>query len=316
MNRLHISGPGALAVYLLTMLVVAIALLALAACGGSTTAPSTSPPAASPSEATAPPTPTPGARMSRPGGQDKLVWEFETGAAVHSRPAVPGSVAYVANDAGRLYAVDVRSGQQRWRFTTGGAILSSLVAAAGAVYCRSDDGYLYAVDTRSGQQRWRFEAGGAAESSPAVGGGRVYIATPSASEPHGDALYALDGGSGRVIWKASLTWKLAEGDAPTSITSPAVSGGVVYYGAGGILYALDGATGERLWMSSPRWAQSRLMSGTPAVVHRLIFTRVLANWPFSRVLAWTRRAAKWHGDSSCSPRRCQRGSSRRRRSEA
>jgi outer membrane protein assembly factor BamB len=233
----------------------------VAASGGETTS-AASPVAASPS---------PTVSASAGGAREGLVWKFETGAAVESAPAVSRGVVYFGNDDGQLYAMGIRSGRQRWAFTTGGKILSALAVAEGAVYCRSDDGYLYAVDIQSGRERWRFKADGAAYSSPAVGGGMVYVAV----EP--GTVCALDGGSGRVIWKVTV-----ESEPQNAITSPGVSGGVVYYSAGGNLYALDGTTGQHLWTSDQR---VRGVLGTPAVDHGLVYVREGDNWPFTKVSA-------------------------------
>jgi outer membrane protein assembly factor BamB len=215
--------------------------------------------------------PVPAASAS-PGGQgERLVWKIDTGAAVESTPAVSRGVVYIGNSAGHLYAVDLRSGRQRWAFATGGSMLSALAVADGAVYCRSDDGYLHAVDVQSGREMWKFKVNGAAESSPAVGRGTVYLATPSAADPHGDDLYALDGASGRVVWKATVTWKARDDGAQD----------VVYYGALNTLHALDARTGERLWKADP----GSTPLGTPAVARGLVYIRELDNWPFTRLSA-------------------------------
>ena len=45
----------------------------------------------------------------------------------------------------------------------------------GLVYFGSNDGYLYAVDVRSGQEKWKFKTAGEVLSSPAVSDGVVYF---------------------------------------------------------------------------------------------------------------------------------------------
>ena len=54
-------------------------------------------------------------------------------------------MVYVGSNDGRLYALDVETGQEKWRFKTGGPVASSPAIAGGVVYFSSLDGYLYAV---------------------------------------------------------------------------------------------------------------------------------------------------------------------------
>ncbi len=50
---------------------------------------------------------------------------------VDSSPAVAGGVVYFGSLGNHLYAVDVKSGQEKWRFRTDGGVFSSPLVADG-----------------------------------------------------------------------------------------------------------------------------------------------------------------------------------------
>jgi outer membrane protein assembly factor BamB len=241
----------------LTLLAL-VGVLTLAACGGSGSTASSSPSA----------TPSGGA-SSGASQQHGLVWKFKTGAAVRSSPAVSNGVVYVGSDDGCLYAVDVESGQQRWAFKTGGKVRGSPAVAGGAVYFRSGDGILYAVDIQSGQRRWEFTPSLPVVSSPAVADGAVYVATAIGGFLARDGyLYALDSRSGRQRWKLSTGGVFESSVCPTS---PAVSGGLVYFGRFS-LEAFDAKSGEKRWQVTP--TQSGAFQATPAVSQGVVYFRI------------------------------------------
>jgi outer membrane protein assembly factor BamB len=62
-----------------------------------------------------------------------------------SSPALSDTAVYVGSDDGRLYAIDIATGQELWNFPTGDRITSSPAYANGTVYVGSYDGKLYAI---------------------------------------------------------------------------------------------------------------------------------------------------------------------------
>ena len=64
-------------------------------------------------------------------------------ARVDSSPAVAGGRVYVGSSDGRLYVLDVASGQKQWEFDAGAALTASPAIAAGRVVIGSTDGVLY-----------------------------------------------------------------------------------------------------------------------------------------------------------------------------
>ena len=148
----------------------------------------------------------------------------------------------------------------QWRFQTNGTVRSSPVVSGGVVYVGSSDGGLYAIDERTGARRWRYDAGSAVTSSPAVANGTVF------AQSYAGVVVALDARTGARRWivrtgpRMRQPWGHESGDF--YISSPVVSGGTVYIGAGdGYLYALRAADGSARWRAK---TGGRIRS-TPAI---------------------------------------------------
>jgi plastocyanin len=130
----------------------------------------------------------------------------------------------------------------------------------GVLYVGADDYRTYAFDAATGALEWRsavFPNLGIVRSSPAVADGLVYVDTGE-TVPMGGHTYALDAGSGAVVWSQTM------GDYATS--SPAVANGVVYTGSFDFtIYAFDATTGEKLWNSSVTAMQGGIESSIAVV---------------------------------------------------
>ena len=184
-------------------------------------------------------------------------WQFRTGRAISSTPAVADGLVFLGSRDNTFWAVDARTGKERWRLETGRDIpfpwgfesgdlyTSSPTWAGGTLYFGSGDGHVYAVDPRSGRTRWRFATGGRVRASPAVANGRVYTGSADGT------LYALGAKSGRELWRFDTEGHTLESgkfgfDRRTVEASPSVADGRVFIGSrDGFLYAVDAATGNR-----------------------------------------------------------------------
>ncbi len=58
-------------------------------------------------------------------------------------------MVYFGSDDSYLYAVDIKTGQEKWKFKTGAVVFSSPAISDGVVYFGSYDSYLYAVDIKN-----------------------------------------------------------------------------------------------------------------------------------------------------------------------
>jgi outer membrane protein assembly factor BamB len=162
-------------------------------------------------------------------------WKFDAGGRVLTAAAIRDGRAFFGSDSGKIFAVDLQSGQKSWEFQTGAKVRCSPAAVGGMVYCGSDDGRLYALDTGSGQKKWAFECGGPVQASPAVSGGVVVF---SANDYN---TYALDRKTGKKLW--SFRGSNYSHQAP-----PVIHGNKVFAAQWlDWARALDLATGKELW---------------------------------------------------------------------
>lgn len=187
-------------------------------------------------------------------------WTVQTGDSLPRAAAGDESRAYIGSHDGRLYAIEITSGETAWtldakadHFATPAVRDGSVLAAAAT----PDDASLLAVDAASGAERWRFvPPDGRGLHSPSVDGGAVYISTDR-------NLYALAPDDGTILWTR-------EGE-PWNTAGIAIADATLYaIAAGGTLYALDAATGSERWrlflggnvLTGTTLADGRLIVGT------------------------------------------------------
>jgi glucose dehydrogenase len=111
-----------------------------------------------------------------PTKHERFLWEFETGGAVPSSPAIgPDGTVYFGSRDKKLYALSGKSGVKLWEFKTGtgelvsGVHSSPAIGSDGTVYVGSTGHKLYALSAKSGVKLWEFETGHYVQSSPAIG---------------------------------------------------------------------------------------------------------------------------------------------------
>ena len=166
----------------------------------------------------------------------------------------------------------------KWRFRTAGRVFSTPAIAGGMAFVGSTDHFLYAVDLATGTGKWKFETQSRVTSSPAVANGVVYFGSMDAD------FYAVDAASGKLKWKFTtagehrFTATHLHGAMPIAeampdpfdffLSSPVVSGGVVYFGSGdGNIYALDAASGALKW----KFHTGDVVHSSPAVDSDTVF---------------------------------------------
>jgi outer membrane protein assembly factor BamB len=142
-------------------------------------------------------------------GTLRTAWRVETGGDFSSSPTIVGSRLYVGNNAGNLYAMDVRTGRIVWQRHVASPLMSNPLVANGLVIV------------------------GEGNSVPRLGN----FLHPYDIGTGESALLALDAATGAMHWRTPL--------AGTAMATPAIVDGLLidHYGAGQIL-ALDPQTGK------------------------------------------------------------------------
>ena len=164
-------------------------------------------------------------------------WEFDTGTdrGLEATPVVVDGVMYTSGVAGRVYALDAATGKLRWRFEP-------------------------KIDPRV----YRSVCCDSVNRGVAVWQGRIYVAALDG------VLYALDAGSGKVLWSADTIIDRSRGYASTG--APQVAGKIVVIGNSGGEYdtrgyisAYDLRTGRFAWRFFTVPADPRRPEPNPAL---------------------------------------------------
>ncbi len=156
---------------------------------------------------------------------------------------VDGDTAFLGDNAGNVYAVDVATGELRWTVDAEGFLTTSIAVSDGFVIVsvqgdRSTHPHLVAFDESDGSRAWDEEIQGGAvfASSPAIGDGRVVAGFSD------QTVRGFDIADGTERWSTRLNSPLFFTGAP-ALTPDAV----VVVDTFGQVYRLDPTTGDRVW---------------------------------------------------------------------
>ena len=156
---------------------------------------------------------------------------------------VDGDTAFVGDNRGNVYAVNITTGELRWSASTGGFLMNALAVQDGLVVAsvqgnRTTRAHLEAFKEADGTRAWDTEVQGAAvlASSPAIADGRILVGFSD------QTVRSFDLSDGAEQWSTRLNSPLF------SLTAPAIAGdALVIADLAGQVYRLDVRTGERLW---------------------------------------------------------------------
>jgi len=186
----------------------------------------------------------------------QLVWKFPTGYEVNSSPAIYNNRVYIGSEDGWLYSLDIATGMPYWIIKVGAYLRSSPTVVDDRVYIGSGTQNIYCFNATDGSTIWVHATLSRVDSSPAISEGIVYVATDDYY------VYALNSSTGSEIWNSQTG---------STISSPSVSKGYIYIGSyDGYVYALNASTGDQIWKyqtkdeidSSPAVAYGRVYVGS------------------------------------------------------
>jgi outer membrane protein assembly factor BamB len=194
----------------------------------------------------------------------RVRWKRAT-ARAEASPLVARDLAYFGDEAGRMYALDLRRRKMRWVFSGAGKITSSPALANGRLYFGDYRGRVYALNARTGRRVWTGSAGSRVYGTVAVANGRVFA--PSVFS----GLSALSARTGRRLWRIPVGAYL--------YSSPAYYRGRVYFGThAGVVYCVSARSGRILWRRSTGGAVSGAIVVVGGVAYAASFNSRISGW--------------------------------------
>jgi outer membrane protein assembly factor BamB len=130
----------------------------------------------------------------------RLKWRHHAGRYVvgsdnfYATAALAYNTAYIGSIGGAMYALDLRTGNQRWSAGTGAYVYSSAAVWKDRVFVGSYTSRLLCFDAGSGRLRWSFPTGRPVSGSPSVIDGVVYVSS------FAKRTWALDARTGKRLW--------------------------------------------------------------------------------------------------------------------
>jgi outer membrane protein assembly factor BamB len=202
------------------------------------------------------------------------LWQLKARADIEFPPSVAYGKVYVAQQKGRFFALNARTGKVVWTRHFPHCAAASPTIRDGIVYqafmnrrpCQQNAGgtrgFVIAWDARTGHELWRVNAG-AVESSPLLIGNRLFFGS---WDRH---LYAY---TLRGRRRPLLQWTFLADDQ--IIAAPAHAGRTVYIAtSNGSVYGVDARRGQLRWhaTSFSRFGRREYFYATPTVAYGRVF---------------------------------------------
>lgn len=202
----------------------------------------------------------------------EVLWKFSTKDSIEAAVAITGDTAYVPSMDEHLYALDVKTGQQKWKFKSG-PFKAPPSVRDGRIYVGDADGKFFCLDTdgkkiwmhdteseitgganfvgdavlfgaadetlyclsKEGQVRWKFKVpGGPVMASPSVVGDRTFVAGCDSN------LHVIDTAKGTGLTAVDLGGQTA--------ATAAIAGDQLFLGTmSNQVVAIDWKKGDVLW---------------------------------------------------------------------
>jgi eukaryotic-like serine/threonine-protein kinase len=250
-GRRHVPAPAVIAAFMAVLVVTAVAIVLTRGAGSRRAAAHVA--AARPS-------------VSAPPAGSQL-WSVPIGdISAPVTPAVAGNVAYLTDNAGKVFALDLNTRNHLWETQLAGVETSlespvvdgDVVVASGGVWAdsRPTSAVLAALNRLTGEVLWTKTVPDDDFRQKAIHGGQLFVGS------YDSRLFAFDLSTGNELW---------QGYAGSSITSaPAVDDQTVYVGSdANELLAFDRTTGQQQWkVLLTEWVRSPILLGNAGVYAR------------------------------------------------
>jgi outer membrane protein assembly factor BamB len=163
----------------------------------------------------------------------EILWKFETKDTIEGTAAIANGTVYVGSLDENLYALDLKSGQQKWKYKAA-PIKAPASFHDGSVYVGDVDGVFHRVDAAKGEKIWTFKTDGEISSGANFSGTSVLFGSADQN------LYRVSIKDGKRLWK----FEVAGGPV---LGTPAVVGGRTFAaGCDSKLHVIDLESGKGL----------------------------------------------------------------------
>ena len=187
---------------------------------------------------------------------DKLAerWTFKADEAIASTPVVADDTVFVADDFGKIYAIDRNTGKKRWDKDYDTGFIASAVIQDKTLFIGDVEGNVYALNVADGSERWKKTTNGEISGSAAIYKDNVLFASQDGK------LYCLKAKDGSEVWTYQADDQIR--------CSPTIAGDRTFLGGcDGKLHVINldtgNADGEPLPLAGPT-GSTPAISGTHA----------------------------------------------------
>jgi outer membrane protein assembly factor BamB len=212
-----------------------------------------------------------------------LLWVKSMNASITSSPVVANEMLYVTTMNGKIYALDLKTGDEIWVFNANSPISSTPSVDGGIVIFGTEKpGKIYALNAYTGLVRWLYEIPETAGvcSSPAIFEEKVVIGSSDGY------LYCLSQFEGELLWVNYV--------GGGKLSSPAIADNTIFITSPHI-YAVNFSTGSLIWRYTTNWP----VYSSPAVADGLVFVgaenddKVFAFEQKTGKLVWSFQTSGW-----------------------
>jgi outer membrane protein assembly factor BamB len=211
------------------------------------------------------------------------------------RPGLGKGMIYVADNEGRVAAIDTSTGNIIWKVELDSTLGGGVGVAKELVMVGSTNGDVFALEAATGEQRWHTMVSSEVLSAPAGNGDIVVVQTQDGR------VIGLNDADGEKRWQFKL-------DVPVltlrGTSAPIIKGKTVIAGfANGKVYALSAGSGTMIWGNRVATPQGRTelermvdIDGQPLLVNGIVYAVSYQG----RIGAMARGTGRelWYQDSS------------------
>ncbi len=162
-----------------------------------------------------------------------VLWKFQTKDSIEGTAAIVGGVVYLGCLDDHLYAIDLKTGQEKWKLKVG-PIKAPVSVTDGFIYVGDLDGGFHCIEAATMKERWQFKTEGEVSSGANFAGDTVLFGSGD------ENLYCLTQKDGKERWK----FKVPGG--PVMGTPAVVADRTFAAGCDSTLHVIDVAKGTEL----------------------------------------------------------------------